>query len=157
MYWLRSSFTVASYKDLELLARIYKDVPGELDVMDSNDKNLLSVGWTEPPLSKLLENSNKEYSSEMEHSSIHSGIKDSNEVVLLQNSNVGFVVCPFTIVSRLDGPQTIIAVSPKLDPLMFDQENKDLLLKCADHMDQTLWVEMNRNNDMEYIIYIFTT
>lgn len=120
MYWLRSSFDISSITDLEVLARIYTDVQGELSVLDSNNEKIAKVEWMESPFTELISKSIK---------------------------------YPCKIVSRLVGPETVVAVSPKIkkiDPSSFDHSNKDCLLEWANHIDTKLSAEMNRTNDMGY-------
>jgi len=58
---------------------------------------------------------------------------------------------PLTIQSRLVGPQTVMAVSmkiKKIDPALFEHEQKELLMLWANYIDTTVSFEMNRTTDI---------
>jgi len=55
MYWLRSIFKIESLADLEFLAKLYKDVAGELSVEGHPDMN---IEWTTNPFMALMQSLN---------------------------------------------------------------------------------------------------
>ena len=125
MYWLRSLFHITCKEDLELLIRIYDGVSGELSVLKpeaEDDDVLFKVKWMKSPFKALLP---------------------------LE------VVFPHKLIVRLVGPQTVIAVSAKLKKInteTFVHDNKVLLLKWAEAIDDTVSEEMGRSNDLAMLI-----
>ena len=147
MYWLRSLFEINSVQDLELLIRIYAGVSGELYVTGMDDEKILDIEWCKEPFAKLL-----------------TAYHTSNGLLTLKEK----LTFPFKIVSRLVGPQSLLAVAPvlkKVDYATYDQENKDLsnygylfhpnnearrdlVLDWTTSIDKAVSYEMKRSNDM---------
>lgn len=125
MYWARSQYEITSLLDLELLIKLFADVRGELEL----NKNLPAVEWTLNPFGRLLK------------------VEGENKETLLK-------AMPFTIMARLCGPDTILAVSSKLiklNPAEFSHPNKDALTIWADFIDSQIRTEIGRKSDLGYI------
>lgn len=119
MYWARSCYPINSISDLELLARIFAGIEGEIFINDNGDE---IVKWTKNPFSKLLEK------------------KDELEKNMPFNLMVR--LCgPHTIVAV--SPQL-----SKLNPMEFQHTRKNVLMMWADYIDELIQNEMGRCNDM---------
>lgn len=122
MYWLLSLFELKSPQDLETLIRIYEGVQGELTVLSKDEKESFQIEWQVSPFSTLK--------------------KDT-------------LMYPCKLTTKLAGPQTLIAGSlkiNKLDPELFEHQNKDTLLKWASSIDKIISFEMQKDNDMNVSI-----
>lgn len=122
---MRSSFILKSMKDILLLMRIYKNVPGELNISKiiNADFNNTTIKWCENPFDELY------------------------KIKIIQSI---FSECIVTV--RLRGPSTLINQSPKIKKInreTFEHKNKDLILDWSEKIDAQIEFEIERSKHGE--------
>lgn len=119
MYWLRSIFDVNSKTDLELLAKIYDQIGGEIICL--------------PPDCNEYPNFRGQ---------------DYRQFKDLLDLDLSY---PLKIACMLNGPQSVRNVSikiQKLDQKDFRHPNKTKIVIWSDKIDQMIYSEMKRKNDL---------
>jgi len=126
MYWAKSSYIVNSFTHLTFLMNLFSKTRGELEIV-SCGKLVKKYDWGVNPIKNVVD-SFDEYKN----------------------------ILPFEINCRLCGPDTILAVAPKLLKLdrstfNFEHDRKNALTEWTNFIDTQLDFEMHRTNDIGII------